>query len=118
MRVGVDLVEVRRIEAAWQRWGDRFLSRIYSDAEQAASRGRVSSLAGRFAAKEATAKALGVGIGPIDWREVEVLSGDLGQPQLQLHGRALALSRQLGVHEWAVSLSDTAEHAIAVVVLT
>jgi holo-[acyl-carrier protein] synthase len=118
VRVGVDLVEVRRIESARERWGERFLSRVYTEAERAATRGRSASLASRFAAKEAAAKALGVGIGPVGWLEVEVLTGDAGQPLLRLSGRALALSEQLGLREWAVSLSDTAEHAVAVVVMS
>lgn len=118
MRVGVDLVEVRRIAEARERWGERFLGRVYTEAELAAARGRAASLAGRFAAKEAAAKALGVGIGPVAWREVEVVSGPAGQPELRLSGRALAISGDLGLREWAVSLSDTAEHAVAVVVMT
>lgn len=118
MRVGIDLVEIARIERAQRRWGKRFLERVFTSAEVASARGKPASLAGRFAAKEAAAKALGVGIGPIDWREVEVASGTAGEPMLLLHGRARALSERLGLLESAVSLSDTAEHAIAVVILS
>lgn len=117
MRVGVDLVEVRRIEEARARWGERFLSRVYTAGERAASRDRPGSLASRFAAKEATAKALGVGIGSIGWQEVEVVSGEAREPELRLLGRALARSKDLGLSQWAVSLSDTDGHAVAVVVL-
>lgn len=118
MRVGIDLVEVARVEKARRRWGERFLGRVYTDGELAASRGRDTSLAARFAAKEAAAKALGVGIGGVAWREVEVVTAANGKPELVLHGRALALSRELGLTETALSLSDTADHAVAVVILS
>ncbi|MGI6207179.1 MAG: holo-ACP synthase [Anaerolineae bacterium] len=117
-RVGVDLVEISRIARAYERWGERFLTRVYSPTEQADSRGRVSSLAARFAAKEAAAKALGTGIGPIGWLDVEVLVGERGRPLLRLRGPAAEIARQLGLRRAAVSLSDTREHALAVVVLT
>ena len=118
MRLGVDLIEIERIAAARSRWGERFLARVFTAGERAACAGRCSSLASRFAAKEAVAKALGVGIGAIAWREVEVLRDASGQPALLLHGAAQSLARQLGVTQASVSLSDTKDHAIAVVVLS
>ena len=117
MRVGIDLIEIARISRARQRWGERFLNRVFSASEVVASHGRAASLAGRFAAKEAAAKALGVGIGPVDWRDIEVSVGAAGEPLLLLHGRARELSQRLGVSQAVVSISDTAEHAVAVVVL-
>jgi len=117
MRVGIDLIEIARIEKACARWGHRFLARIYTDREVAACGSRKSSLASRFAAKEATAKALGVGIGALSWKDIEIISQGNGQPELVLHGRALARARELGIHGMAVSLSDTQQHAIAIVVM-
>jgi holo-[acyl-carrier protein] synthase len=119
LAVGVDLVEIRRIERAIERWGDRFLQRIYTPAETARCRGRVPELAVRFAAKEAVSKALGVGIwwrGGIGWQDAEVLSDPLGKPLVVLHGRAAERARILGLSEWAISLSHSDETAIAMVV--
>lgn len=118
MRLGIDLIEIERIASARRRWGERFLERVFTAAERAACAGRCSSLASRFAAKEAAAKALGVGIGSIAWREVEVLTGEAGQPTLLLHGCAQAIAGRLGVTQACVSLSDTKDHAVAVVVLS
>ena len=119
LAVGVDLVEISRIARALQRWGDRFLERVYTPAEIARCRGRVPELAVRFAAKEAVSKALGVGIwwrGGIGWQDAETLSDPLGKPEVILHGRALARARALGLDQWAISLSHSDEMAIAMVV--
>jgi holo-[acyl-carrier protein] synthase len=121
LAVGVDLVEVPRIARAIERWGDRLLERVYTAAELAHCRGRVPELAVRFAAKEAVSKALGVGIwwrGGIGWLDAEVLSDSIGKPEVILHGRAASRARELGLDRWAVSLSHTEEHAIAMVVAT
>jgi holo-[acyl-carrier protein] synthase len=118
MRLGVDIVEVRRIAAMVSRWGDIFLLRVYTEAELRSAAGRATSLASRFAAKEAAAKALGCGIGQVGWREIEVISLPGGQPALALHGEAGALAGRLGISEMAVSLSDTSEQALAAVVLS
>lgn len=117
-RVGVDLVEISRIARACDRWGDRFLARVYTPTEQADSRGRPAALAARFAAKEAAAKALGVGIGPVSWHSIEVLVGARGRPLLRLLGPAADLASRLGIRQADVSLSDTSEYALAVVILT
>jgi holo-[acyl-carrier protein] synthase len=117
VRVGIDLIEIARIERALRRWGERFVTRVYTPAEATTARGRAEALAGRFAAKEAAAKALGVGIGPVDWRDIEVAVGAAGEPLLLLHGRARALSERLGLSEAAVSISDTAAHSVASVVM-
>lgn len=116
--VGVDLVEIERIESAVRRWGERFIARVYSPTEAADSRGSPASLAMRFAAKEAASKALGVGIGPVAWRDIEVKVGPRGRPLLVLHGAALVLARQLGATRAAVSLTDTKDQALAVVILS
>lgn len=114
--VGVDLVEVPRIARALQRWGDRFLQRVYSAAEIALCRGRVPELAARFAGKEAISKALGTGLVGVDWREMEVLSNPRGKPLVRLSGRAQARAQSIGLIHWAISLTHTTEHAMAMVV--
>jgi holo-[acyl-carrier protein] synthase len=119
LAVGVDMVEIERLERAIERWGERFLRRVYTPLEIEHCRGRVPELAARFAAKEAISKALGVGIwwrGGIAWTEAEVRSNRLGKPEVTLHGRAAEYARQQGLDQWAISLSHTDEHAIAMVV--
>jgi holo-[acyl-carrier protein] synthase len=114
--VGVDLIEVGRIASALSRHGDRFLRRVYTESERAYCRRRAPELAARFAAKEAVAKALGTGIGAVDWHEIEVVRGPSGAPGLELHGRARALAERLGLGRPLLSLAHTREHAIAFVV--
>jgi holo-[acyl-carrier protein] synthase len=123
---GIDLIEVARIERAINRWGTRFLQRIYTANELARYRSRVASLAARWAAKEATGKMLGVGVRglgaasrveyAIAWVEIETLHDLDGRPQLHLHGRAAERAAVLGIQTFALSLSHTREHAIAQVV--
>ena len=119
LSVGVDLIEIPRIADMLERWGNRFLNRIYTPAEIARCRGRVPELAVRFAAKEAISKALGVGIwgrAGIGWKDAEVLSDPLGKPTVNLYGRAAQRAGQLGLDHWAISLSHSEENAIAMVV--
>ena len=113
---GVDLIEVVRVAAVVARWGDRFLSRIYTPGEVAYCRGRVPELAVRFAAKEATSKALGTGIVGISWREMEVVPDRRGKPTMVLHGKAAARAVEIGLDRFEVSLSHSREMAIAMVV--
>lgn len=114
--IGVDMIETERVAQSVARFGDRFLRRVYTERELAYCQGRVTSLAARWAAKEATAKALGTGIGEVSWREIEVISQANQRPTIQLHGAAEALAAQLGLSGFAVSLSHTKEFAIAFVV--
>jgi holo-[acyl-carrier protein] synthase len=116
VQVGVDLVEIPRIAAVLERYGQRFLDRIYTPAEQQRARGRPAELAARFAAKEATMKALGTGRRGVSWREVELLSDLRGRPLLRLHGRAAARAAALGLATFAISLSHERSMAIAMVV--
>ena len=121
MVVGVDIIEVSRIARALDRYGDRFLERVFTPAEILYTRGRTPELAVRFAAKEAVSKALGVGMrllarDGIHWRDVEVLGNHRGRPEVTLSGRAAERAEELGLTEWAVSLSHTQENAIAFVV--
>ncbi|MBI3941749.1 MAG: holo-ACP synthase [Chloroflexi bacterium] len=118
MRVGIDIIEVERIQTTIEQWGERFTLRVFTRGELDYCRGRVPSLAARFAAKEAAAKALGTGIGQVEWREIEILTDAAGAPALQFHGRALARTAELGVKEWEVSFSHSREHAVAIVIMT
>jgi len=113
--VGVDIVEIKRIEAVLRRHGQRFLQRVYTPAEQAYCRGRVPELAARFAAKEAVSKALGTGMRGIAWQEMEILGDKRGKPLVYLHGRAKARAEELGLSEFAVSLSHSQDYAVAFV---
>jgi holo-[acyl-carrier protein] synthase len=113
---GIDLIEIERIQKALERHGERFLKRIYTPDEIAGARGNAPELAARFAAKEATSKALGTGIGPVSWKDMEVLNKPSGQPILRLSGRAKAIAQAQGFEAWTVSLTHTKEMAAAVVV--
>ena len=114
--VGVDIIEIERIEAVLQRHGERFLQRVYTPKEQAYCRGRVPELAVRFAAKEAVSKALGTGLRGISWKEMEILGDRRGRPLVYLHGRAKARAKELGLSEFTISLSHSRNHAVAFVV--
>lgn len=114
--VGVDLVEISRIEATLKRHGQRFLRRVYTDGELAYASQRPSALAARWAAKEATAKALGTGIGEVSFQEIEVLCDARGKPELYLHGNAAQLAARLRLNQFALSLSHAADYALAFVV--
>lgn len=121
LTTGVDLIEISRIERALERYGDRFLARVFTENEIFYCRGRVAELAARFAAKEAVSKALGVGMrvlarDGIHWKDVEVVGDHRGKPIVRLFGRAAGRAEELGLAEWAVSLTHTKEHAIAFVV--
>lgn len=118
LTVGVDMIENERIAQAIGRFGSRFTNRIFTPQEQAHCGQRIPSLAGRFAIKEAVAKALGTGIGDIRWLDIEVVTNQRGQPTLQLHAAAQQLAQQLGLISWAISLSHTETHAIGFVVAT
>ena len=118
---GIDLVEIGRIQQSMDRYGSRFLDRVYTGAEQAycrRKRASAESFAARFAAKEAGAKALGTGIrNGVSWLEIEVVREPSGRPTLQLHGRAAQIAVRLGVARAALSLTHTAGLAMASVVL-
>lgn len=118
LKTGIDIIEILRIRTVLDHHGDRFLQRVFTPAEIAECRGRPDALAVRFAAKEAAVKALGTGIGPVRWCEVETLHKPSGEPYLILHGRAEQVAKNLGLTTWAVSLSHSMENAIAVVVAT
>ncbi len=116
LRTGIDLVEIRRLEEVNPAIRARFLRRVYTAGELEDSRDRNESLAGRFAAKEAVAKALGTGIGFVAWQDIEIRRGPGGAPQLFLHGRAEQVARALGLETWSVSISHGRTHAVAMAV--
>jgi holo-[acyl-carrier protein] synthase len=116
LAVGIDLIEVERIAATLARFGARFLARVFTERELAIVGRNPVRLAGRFAAKEACAKALGTGIDGPRWREIECLRDASGKPALRLHGQAAARARDLGWHTLDVSISTTRRHGIALVV--
>jgi holo-[acyl-carrier protein] synthase len=114
--VGVDLIEHERLIETYQRFGERFLRRVFTDREIAEAEGRITRLMGRFVAKEATAKALGTGIGAVAWREIEVVRLDGGKPELRLYGAAARIAAEQGWISFDLSISDTHRHTIAMVV--
>jgi len=114
--IGVDIVEIERIESAIKRGKERFLNRIYTEAELRTCQDRFSSLASRFAAKEAVMKVLGIDGIDIGWREIEILTGDDGRPSVKLYGRALNKAAELNLKEVSVSLSDSKQNAVAVAI--
>jgi holo-[acyl-carrier protein] synthase len=117
-RIGVDIIEISRINGALGRFGSRFLQRIYTGSEIALCKDKADRLAARFAAKEAVMKALGTGVRGVAWREIEVLSRPSGEPQVQLYGKARIIADRLGLDEFAVSLSHSREYAVASVIAT
>ena len=111
---GIDLIEIERFQSAIDRHGDRLLNKIFTPLELSDVGDKPASLAARFAAKEAVAKSLGTGIGPIGWQEIEIIRADTGQPILHLAGAAAQLASQRGLSNWSISLSHTRTYAVAV----
>ena len=121
LTTGVDLIEISRVQRALDRHGERFLSRVFTPVEVRYCRARPAELAARFAAKEAVAKALGVGVrmmarDGIRWQEAQIVGDQRGKPLIRLSGQAARRADELGLTQWAVSLSHTETHAIAFVV--
>ena len=116
LRTGVDMTEISSLDELQPSIRERFIRRVFTAQEIEDAGNRAASLAGRFAAKEAVAKALGCGIGPVRWQDIEVVKGDQGQPLLALHGAAQRLSDELGVREWSLSISHSRAYAVAMAV--
>jgi holo-[acyl-carrier protein] synthase len=116
LQCGVDIIEIDRIKTAVERWGTRFVNRVWTEHEQRICRGRYPELAARFAGKEATSKALGTGLVGIVWREIEILQDKRGKPLLFLHGAAHDRAEALGYLTLAISLSHSRTMACAMVV--
>jgi holo-[acyl-carrier protein] synthase len=119
--LGLDLAEVDRVARLLERWGDRFLERVFRPGEISVrrrhARARAEHVAGRFAAKEAAMKALGTGWRGLPFRDIEVGRDPRGKPTLSFHGKALVRARELGVADMEVSITHSATMAAAVVAL-
>lgn len=114
--VGIDVIEIERVRQVLERHGERFLRRIFTERERERYGRRPAELAARFAAKEATMKALGTGIRGVRWRDIETLSNRRGKPILVLHETAARRAQQLGLVYWSISLTHSRSDATAVVI--
>lgn len=112
--LGIDIIKVERIRAALERFGPRFSRRVLTDAERRYVRDRPETMAGRWAAKEAVSKVLGLGVRGIGWRDIEIERMPTGQPAVRLHGRAAARAEQLEMGRIAISITHEAEYAVAI----
>jgi holo-[acyl-carrier protein] synthase len=112
--LGIDIIKVSRIRDTLARFGTRFSRRVLTPAEQSYVRDRPETLAGRWAAKEAVSKVLGLGVRGIGWRDIEVERLPTGQPAVRLHGRAEVRARQLGMDRIALSISHESDYAVAI----
>ena len=113
--IGIDIIEIARIKKAIARWGESFLHRVYTEPELKLYYKKPSSLAARFAGKEAVIKALGAQAKGISWKEIEILSDPDGKPSVHLYGKAHEQADALGLGGFAISLSHSKEYAIAFV---
>src|SRR5215218_4228746 len=112
--LGIDIIKIERIAAALKRFGDRFPNRVLTESEQRYVRNRPQNFAGRWAAKEAVSKVLGLGVRGVGWRDIEIARLPTGQPSVRLHGRAAQRAEQLGMGRIAVSITHEAEYAVAI----
>jgi holo-[acyl-carrier protein] synthase len=114
--IGIDVIEIARIQRSLDDFGERFLRKVYTEREREWYGDRPAELAARFAAKEATSKALGTGIRGIRWREMEIVSNRRGKPVLVLHGGAAERATLLGLTEFDLSLTHSRTDAMAIVI--
>ena len=114
--IGIDITEIVRIEKAITQWGESFLRRVYTEPELKLYRNKLSSLAARFAGKEAVIKALGTQPKGINWSEIEILSDPGGKPSVHLSGKAQAQANSLGLDKLTITLSHSKKYAIALVI--
>jgi len=112
--LGIDIIKVARIRETLERFGSRFSSRVLTASEQRYVRDRPGTFAGRWAAKEAVSKVLGLGVRGIGWREIEIERLPTGQPAVRLHGRAEQRAAQLGMDRIALSISHESDYAVAI----
>ena len=112
--LGIDIIKVDRIAAALKKHGDRFPKRVLTDSEHRYVRNRPENFAGRWAAKEAVSKVLGLGVRGVGWTEIEILRLPTGAPSVRLHGRAARRAEQLGMGRIAVSISHEGDYAVAI----
>jgi len=112
--LGIDIIKVARIRALLEKFGPRFSQRVLTPNERRYVRDRAETFAGRWAAKEAVSKVLGLGVRGIGWQEIEVERLPTGQPAVRLHGRAAQRAEQLGMDRVALSISHEFEYAVAI----
>jgi holo-[acyl-carrier protein] synthase len=112
---GIDLVEIERFSRIDPKIKERFCRRVFTGKEIAAAENKDERYAGKFAAKEAAAKALGCGIGDINWHDLEIINDPKGKPILHLYGEAERLAREIGWVSWTVSITHTSITAAAVI---
>lgn len=119
--IGIDLVNIKRMGKVIDRWGKKFINRVFTAQEiDFCFRGSksVSSLALRFAAKEAFSKAIGLGMKKgIRWQDIEVVQNPSGRPDLNVTGKALSFCHEEGIRSWCVTLTDEGDYGIAMVIL-
>jgi len=113
--IGIDIIEIARIEGAIAHWGRRFLQRVYTESELRLYHKKPESLAARFAGKEAVIKALGGCPKGISWKEIEILSDPNGKPLVNLYGKVRNRANSLGLDSLSISLSHSREYATALV---
>jgi holo-[acyl-carrier protein] synthase len=113
---GIDIVEIGRLDRIQPAIKARFLRRVYTPIELEEVGQSTESLVGRFAAKEAVAKALGTGIGHVHWQDIEIRRGPSGEPLLNLYGMAQHKAQQLGLTTWSISISHNQSYAVAMAV--
>ena len=118
---GIDLVKIERIEKIIKKWGDNFIFRIFTPLEseycEIKKGNKFQSYAGKFAAKEALLKALGLGLRGVNWKDIEVLNNKLGQPVIKLTGKLKEITFEKDIDRYFLTISHTKEYAIAQVIL-
>jgi len=118
---GVDLVKIERIEKIIKRWGNNFTSRIFTSLEreycEKKKGNKYQSYAGKFSAKEALLKALGLGLRGVNWKEIEIKNDKIGQPIMNISGKLKNIASSKGVRKYFISISHTKEYAVAQVIL-
>ena len=112
--VGIDIIKVARIRDTLAKFGPRFSGRVLTPGEQRYVRDRPETFAGRWAAKEAVSKVLGLGVRGIGWRDIEIVRLPTGQPSVRLHGRAEQRAGQLGMGRIALSITHESDYAVAI----
>jgi holo-[acyl-carrier protein] synthase len=116
--IGTDIIEIARIKQAIDRWGERFLRRVYTETELNRYGKSPQALAARFAAKEAVMKLLGTGARGVSWRDIETLAHPSGKPTVKLYGGAQIEASKLGIKEIDVSLAHSRDYAVAAAIGT
>jgi phosphopantetheine--protein transferase-like protein len=116
LRSGIDTIELSRLDEIKPEIRTRFIQRVFTKKEVEQARDQTDVLSGLFAAKEAVSKALGTGIGYVNWRDIEIIHLNTGQPTVVLHGNARTVANGLGLTTWSVSISHDRNKAIAMAV--